>query len=326
MQCDISISWIKQHRRSQELASALHFTPFFIAADSGFLPFRYLKQWKLTRKILKEAGPLRSVMVMQPPPIALFCVAFHTHKAHTKIVGDLHTGAFDDPKWRWSRKIVLRILKRRGMAVVPNEELAERCRASGVQTVVSHGYLDRFESNPHERDSQHGSVEAGVILAPLSYSRDEPINEILQAASENTDLEWHLTGKAPQAWRDIAPKNVIFTGFVSREDYNELRRRAQVVLALTTQESTMQSAGYEALSAATPLITSPTRVLVDYFGEGAIYAAPTAQAISRAIREAVQSSVVWRAKMHEVREAKIASQDSAIREIKESLGTLNLSG
>lgn len=299
----ISVSWVRHHRRSAEIAQGLEFDPYYIRADVRLNILRYMQQWIQTRKILKAAKP-SVVCVMQPPTFALWCVAVSTRSRETAIIGDLHSGVFFDPKWRWGRRSVLWILRRRGCAIVPNAELARMCADAGVPVVVSHGLVEPIERQRFAR----GSTWAKTVLVPLAYARDEPVNEILDAARLCPEVIWQLTGHAPDEIRASAPSNVEFTGFVSREEYLQLRLDADVVVALTTAEGTMQSAGYEALTAGTPLVTSRTRVLVDYFGDCACYTEPDPASISTAVRDVLENYELWRARMLDCRTEKSSSQ------------------
>jgi hypothetical protein len=78
----------------------------------------------------------------------------------------------------------------------------------------------------------------------------------------------------------------------------------------------MQRSGYEALEAATPLVTSPMRVLKDYFRDAAVYAEPTADGILVAVRQALAESESRREKMASLLKEKSAEQDEAMSAIK----------
>jgi glycosyltransferase involved in cell wall biosynthesis len=208
------------------------------------------------------------------------------------------------------------MLRKRGFAVVPNDALAELCRSSSVPAIVSHGYLREF-GGANDNDASK-KVYDGIlfVLVPLAFAYDEPIDEILEAARITPHLTWILTGKAPQSVAASAPKNLILTGFVSKEEYSRLRANASVVLASTTAEDTMQSAGYEALAAGTPLVTTPTRVLKEYFGDAVLYAAPKADSIAEQVSHAFMNRQYFANRMAELRRRRIAEQDEAIAQIK----------
>lgn len=125
----IFVSWIRHHGRSAGLAAALGIDSFYITGGSGPAPLRYLRAWRETARLLRQRKP-QSVVVMQPPIVALLSVAISTPRS-TMIVGDLHTGVFTDPKWKWALRLTMRVLRKRGIAVVTGTELANRTRAYG---------------------------------------------------------------------------------------------------------------------------------------------------------------------------------------------------
>lgn len=320
----ISISWISHHRRSAELGIGLGLEAYFVRGTKNNILLRYLQQWLETRKILTSVNPF-VVLVMQPPPIALLCVALHTNSNRTAIIGDLHTGAFDDPRWRWSTNLVLKILKTRGFAIVPNKELAHRCSDFGLEVHVCHGLIVNLKNGGVEasRETAIQRTARAQVLVPLTYSFDEPVREILDAASDTPEIDWTLTGAAPTDVRLNSPANVRFSGFVSKDEYQTLRQQADVIVALTTLESTMQSAGYEALAAATPLVTSPSRVLREYFEDSAIYASADAHHIAASVREAISNNANWRLLMGIRREQHQATQQDTFAAIRQRIEAIH---
>lgn len=307
----ISINWFKHHRRSEELGRALGAETHFIVSERNPLALRYLDQWCDTRKLLSARKP-RVVQIMQPPAVALACVATSRRLRSSILIGDLHTGVFSDPRWRWASVLVLWTLRRRGFAIVPNEELAEICRQAGVETYVSHGFISATSA----KDEQHPD---GHILVPLAYAFDEPIHAILGAALRLPHRHFVLTGRAPSAIRKSAPGNVTFPGFVSKDEFMRLRVEAGAVLALTDQERTMQSAGYEALADSTPLVTSPRRVLIDFFGDSAVYAESDSESIAEAIETVFAQHDLFSQQMAKRRQQQARDQTAAIEVIQATI-------
>lgn len=287
----ISISWITDHRRSHEIASIVGVKPYFVRSASKFLFFRYLAQHRRTKEILKATSP-SVIVVMQPPPLALLSVIGYAKRNKTILLGDLHSGVFFDRKWSWTSNWVLKVLRRHGAAIVPNSDLASICTAANVQVFVSHGRL----SNP-TRPAETGiseSLPEKFLLVPFTYASDEPVNELFDAASLTPEITWVLTGNAPKRFKDLAPSNIIFTGFVSNDEYLEVRLKASAIFALTKRESTMQSAGYEALASTTPLVTVPTRVLKSYFEEGALYTELEPSELAKAAKQVLSEESTWK--------------------------------
>lgn len=301
------VSWIHHHGRSAALARHLGLIPVWTPgwARERPAPLRYLTAAVRTCvALLPSRGP---VIVMLPPLPALLVVLVARPGRRTRLVADLHGGVF---LGKWSRVLglTLRLLRGRA-AIVTNEAQASTCRQAGVTTFVLDDPLELPET-PAEEDPS-----GEYVLAALSYDPDEPVAEILQAAAASPDTAFVLSGSPPPAVRRSAPGNVVFSGFVSRTRFVELLRGSAVVLALTTEENTMQRAAYEALEHVVPVVTSDTRVLRKYFGDAAVYARPTAGSIGPAVAEALRRRHDLRHRLSDLRERRLLDQGRALEEI-----------
>jgi hypothetical protein len=233
---------------------------------------------------------------MLPPTPALLAVVASTSSSRTRVYGDLHTGTFSDPKWRWALRPTLWLLRRRGAAIVTNRRLGEVCREAKVPTVVANDVVVALRP-PADATARLARLRDDLacerfVLAPVGYGHDEPIAELLDA-SASLPVPVVLTGVPPQAVVDAAPANVRFSGFVERVDLDALLAAAEVVVALTRNERTMQRAGYEGLGFARPLVLSSTLELREFFGDAAIYVEPTTADIARGLNEALADVDGW---------------------------------
>jgi glycosyltransferase involved in cell wall biosynthesis len=302
------------------MAEGLGIEPVYIHGGKGVsLPVRYWRQWRQTGVMLRKKRP-STVLVMQPPFFSLLRAWIYTLTSGAKLAADMHTGAFDDPRWKWATPLILRIARAGDNRVIlTNRPLARRAEAKGATVLVCHGYLRSYTapaSQVFEDQALAKASEGAFVLVPLAWAYDEPVEEILQAARLTPEISWVLTGKAPQSARDSAPANVTFTGFAARPDYELLRARASVVGAITTAEDTMQRSGYEALEVNTPLVTSPMVVLKEYFEDRAVYAEPRAASIAEAMRTALADGDVLRAGMADLLTTKIVEQEAALAAIR----------
>lgn len=315
------VNWIGFHGRSADLAVNLGVREFYTTGGSGNRIIRYVRQWRETVATLKGLRP-STVIVMQPPVMALWAARFGTAR-DTQIVADLHTGVFTDPKWKWAWKGILRSQRQRGGGViVTNESLAERCRSYGVRTFVLDDAVPRRvgKASATPEDGRLARLEPDeYVLVPLAYAADEPLDEILDAARAVPDRTWVFTGRAPDTVRAKAPGNVLFSGFVSKSDYDWLAANAGAILACTTEEDTMQRAGYEAVSWERPLVTTRTRVLTAYFGDAAIFAAPTAGELSSAVSDALGRSPELKAAMANLGVEKRREYEQAVSTVRAHL-------
>lgn len=306
------ITWTTQNGRTADLASELNIDPIYIYPRGNTL-VRYGRSFVETWKIFRELGT-GSAVVMLPPLPLLLCAVLASAVYKTNTTYDLHTGFFYDPKWSWARSFSLAILRRR-TCIVTNENLATVLHRKGISPIVLHDKLTPRAISKVEA----GRVES--VVCPVSYSNDEPISALLGAASRTPHLIWYFTGKAPQKVQETAPANVVFTGFLSEADYDALLSSAGTVMALTTRVDTMQRAGYEALMSGVPLVTSNFAVLKNFFGDGALYADPTASSIAEAATRAIEEGDQLRALGASVLAKQVLEQSKSLSILREVVWT-----
>jgi glycosyltransferase involved in cell wall biosynthesis len=302
------VTWIPFHGRSAALARQLGLTPLWAPRWSRRTPVvvRYAAATARTLRILGRSP--HPVIVTLPPLPALVVVLMSRRRRRAPLLADMHSGAFLDPRWRRFLAPTLYLL-RRDAAIVTNANLATVCRRAGVQTFVLDDPLEPAEAPAGP------ATDDPYVLVVLSYASDEPVPEILEAASRRADRRFVCTGAAPEAIRRSAPRNVSFSGFVPRDAFIRLLRGSRAVVALTTQPDTMQRAAYEALEHGVPVVTSDTQVLRDYFGDAAVYARATATSIDAAIEEALRRNRDLRASLLTLQSRRLSDQQRALREV-----------
>jgi glycosyltransferase involved in cell wall biosynthesis len=302
------ISWVRYHGRSAGIAAALNMPTMFYSERVAALPtpVRYIAEAIRTAKALRVARPA-TVFLMLPPTVALFTVLI-CKPTNTKLIVDLHTGFFSNPRWSWMSSIALRMLSGHS-ALVTNAPLADRCKRAGLKSIILHDPLSdetTFDSSSRER----------YVLFPLNYANDEPIRQILDAAARMSSTQFILTGRAPQSVRAQASANVTFTGFVTNEEYKRLLQGASVVGALTTRDLTMQRAGYEALMHGKPQVTSDFPVLRDFLGGAAEYVDPTdSLAIAAALKKVMSNFDRYRDLSVDILQERMKEQHQSLAEL-----------
>lgn len=311
------ISWIRSHGRSSGLSRALDAEELNIYPESRGTLIRYIKSFFITIKHIRSKKPT-AVIVMQPPAFAALPVFIARFFGPYKILLDLHTGAFDNPKWKWALPILLKLLPKTGRVIVTNKELAAIVRRYNREPIVLHDLIEPAISNltgGFDDSDLDSLIQNRYVLLPVTYAYDEPIDELLEAAQIVSDLTWIFTGRAPSNVVSKAPRNVIFPGFVSNNDYIRLLQNATIVVAPTTAENTMQRAGYEALSYCVPLVTTKTKVLMEYFEDAAVYASISGASFAKSVRKASDRQALMKNKLQELYQTKLASQTTAIQDL-----------
>jgi glycosyltransferase involved in cell wall biosynthesis len=116
-----------------------------------------------------------------------------------------------------------------------------------------------------------------------TWAEDEPYEEAIKAFS-GLDSDWvlYVTGNSKGREKQLSidiPENVVLTGFISNEYFDNLLHACDCVIDLTTREDCLVCGAYEAVSAEKPLILSDTAALRDYFKSSAFYTQNTATSL-----------------------------------------------
>ena len=119
-----------------------------------------------------------------------------------------------------------------------------------------------------------------------SFAYDEPLREVFEAASELPNVYFYITGDKKNADKNLLIKkldNVIMTGFLDYNCYVDLLQKVDVIMDLTTENTSLVAGAYEAATLEKPLITSDWIPLKRYFNKGTIYINNSTEEIKRAI-------------------------------------------
>ncbi len=141
---------------------------------------------------------------------------------------------------------------------------------------------------------------AFMILVISSYSWDEPVGIVFEAARQLPEITFHITGDPRRLDKRSAttkPGNVVLTGFLPRDDYFRELKDANTVMVLTTRDNTMLRGAWEALYAGQPLILSDQHTLRSYLERGVIFVPNTTEGIVDGIRRARDQEINLRQEM-----------------------------
>jgi glycosyltransferase involved in cell wall biosynthesis len=250
-----------------------HQRPIGVAAAVGgsvFVPLRGRETWPVAIRYVLQAFQTvahlvrerpDAVLVTDPPFVSGIVLVPLRRALGFTLWCDAHSGAFNDPRWARFERANAWLMRHCDGVIVTNRRLAERVEAAGARPLL----LNWGVEEPVER-----RPERAFVIAPFTYSFDEPVQELLRAARLVPQAKIVLTGRAPEDVRRAAPPNCIFTGWLSREDYEERLRSARGLIALTTREDTMQLSAQEGLQYGLPMVASGTRVLRDFFSAGGV--------------------------------------------------------
>jgi glycosyltransferase involved in cell wall biosynthesis len=307
-------------RRSIVLAEALGVPEVSFVARRwrrGLLgdPLKYpLQTWR-TLRILVGQRP-RVVLVQSPPTVATWIAAVYAALTGGSFIIDAHSDAFQRP--RWTRPLWLnRLVARRALVtLVTDQHWAQRLDRWGARWMV-------VPDVPTAYPAPVGATEAApnqdgfTVMVVNTWSGDEPIKAVIDAAAQLPELSFKVTGPADARLQRLGslPSNVEFTGFLADADYYALMRRSQTVLCLTTRDHTMQRGACEALSLGRPIVTSDRELLRDYFEAGTVHVGSTAAAIRDGIREMVDNHDRYVAEIGELRARRVQEWESRRQEL-----------
>jgi glycosyltransferase involved in cell wall biosynthesis len=218
-----------------------------------------------------------TVVVSSPPVFAPATVLAAARRRTVNVAIDVHSGALNDPRWRWSFAWMRRLLRRCDLVLVTNREIVRGVDLPAGRVVVVHDPL-AFEAVPVVP-----AEGLPVVVFPASGADDEPIDAVIEAAELlRGSARIVVTGRHR---RPLGAAQAV--GFLPVDDYRGLLAGAAAVLALTTREATMQCAAYEALHLGLPIVCSDTVALRGALGPSAVVVSNTGESIAAGIREAL---------------------------------------
>lgn len=305
------ISWIPYHGRSAGLALALgaraEWMPWARSGGARAATVRgWLRSGLRTLRLVLAVRRGTLVVVMCPPVFALVAAVLAARLSGARIAADLHSGALNDRKWAWSHGVLGACLRHCSHVLVTNRSILDGAATAGRPVLVVH--------DPPVPLAEGGTApplpDGPIVVFPASGADDEPLDQVVAAAGllrgEATIV---ITGRQPEL---RGAPDVVLPGFVDDRAYAALLRRADVVLALTTREATMQRAGYEAVELGRPLVCSDTAVLRETFSGAAVLAGPGAEPLAAAVRTALRDADRLRTAMQQVRATMHAQVDEAV--------------
>jgi glycosyltransferase involved in cell wall biosynthesis len=269
-------------RRAFELSHRLGFDLRWVWPERRLpMPLRLLwSLWHSITLVRKERPPLLVVQV--GPAVAAYVGVVARALWRIPFVLDCHTGVFVDPRERRLHRFTAPAFRRARAVVVHDPSNVPLARRLGVDAAVLPDAVPAF---PDRVPGATREVRHPSVLVPASWRSDEPVDAVLGAARALPEVTWYVSGRAPASL--VPPSNVVLTGRVSSAEYLELLFEVDAVVALTTRESTMLCAAYEALGAAQPLVVSATGALTTAFGSAAWTTTNDADALAEAVRAAV---------------------------------------
>lgn len=270
----IMVAWVKYQRRADCMQEYWGYDLRHIYTSFGSSivskPLDYIVKIVKTFKILFTERP--DQLWIQLPPSLLLHIAFiykFVFKKDCAIIADLHNSMLRD---KWMKFPFARaLLNKMDVVLAHNKAVSEELKALGINENI----VQVLEDYPFQYDldsvSKRDDQDEKYIIFPCSFDIDEPIETVLKAA-KLSDINFYITGNSKKFVNSDnveIPKNVIFTNYLSKPEYDALLLNATMVLGMTTRQNVQLSVANEGLSACKPLILSNTTTLRDLYSDAA---------------------------------------------------------
>ena len=236
------------------------------------------------------------VCVQNPSMVLAFFAAILRPLLRYVLIVDRHSNfeAYD----RSSRSFVHAILrgmsrfsiKRADLTIVTNTEIADAyIRGVGTPFVLPDPYPDTpAASGPAIRPDP----DTLSVMFVSSWQTDEPIAEVMEACRRmGSRVRVSISGRVRPGYEALlrdAPANFVATGFLSDEEYFELMRSVDLVIAVSTRQGTLCCGAYEGVAMGKPVLVNNEQITKEHFSEGALYTDSTVEDFVRLFTIALQ--------------------------------------
>ena len=280
------ITWEMQ-RRNRSLSRAVGAELLELINDRGRL-LRYLVLVIRTIRELQQRRP--RVLFCQSPSIVLaaLCAGLRPWFRYLLVI-DAHNSGVSPLEGRSALLNALAgwSLRRADIVLVSNSGLARRLRSRIAAVLPVPDPLPDLSVAPGSANATSGGVSpASRVLFVCSWHADEPVDEVLEAATllDPNEVRLQITGRSRVDSKAVPPA-VDLLGFLPESSYVQALRGASLVIALTRREDNLNCAAYEAVAAGTPGILTDTAALREHFPGGFLFVRPEPRLIAKSIQD-----------------------------------------
>jgi hypothetical protein len=273
----IFIAWIKFQRRASSMQPFFDFKLKFIPVILERKKLKILDYlFKGTKMLFYLIVKRPKVLWIQLPPTPVLPVAliYKSIFKKTVLVADCHNGLFGN---KWEKYLNrAKSLNKVDLIITHNHVIRDLAIKIGVNSEK----LFVLETKPAYKDLKNvegyiSKYNSPWILMPCGFAEDEPLSVVFEAARQIQHVTFVISGnkKRAEGIHDLtnAPSNVIFTGYLTTEEYEGLFTSSDAVLGLTTEHHVQLSVANEATGFEKPMILSDTELLRELFNKGAEY-------------------------------------------------------
>lgn len=311
--------WITWHLqvRSQNLAKALNLEIYeYFRNDNIFLRHLFSTLWTIKLLYLKKPN----IIFIQYSYLLLIVILFYKKLFNRQaiLVVDCHTKALRRRVEGIFSKIFW-VLKQisfyaANLTIISNEGLIKDIKKLHDKYII---LPDKIPTLIPVKSDISNNRNYCVYIS--SFAVDEPLEVMLKVSKLlNNSLVLYWTGRIPKKFENIISEynNIIFTDYLSLEDYYSLIGNAQCLIALTVEEDCLQSGAYEAISLEVPVVLSDTVSLKSFFGSAAVYTKHEPKLVINAINKAVKSREILQNEMLKLKNIRNIEFEQKIEEIR----------
>jgi glycosyltransferase involved in cell wall biosynthesis len=268
-----AIAWSPSQRHVEDYARRLNASVYYIhyllPQRPLLAPIRYILQCLKTWLVLLRQRP-SAVYVFISPVFAALSVFIYCWFARVPFIMDVGGHAIISRKWEWSMPLLRFLACQARVNIVNLESFKHLFESWGAKTLL----LERPPLGHVDHRSTVVEKERFEITLISSFEYDEPIELVLDAAEQLSEMSFFILGDTRLVKRNLlakAPDNVTFTGYLKGDDYWDQLDSSQAVMVLTTASNSLLSGAVEGMALGKPLVLSNQPTLTTYFVKGAVF-------------------------------------------------------
>lgn len=249
----------------------------------AYAPFKYPLQWLKTWYEMVRVRP-RYIYVTNSPTFAGLSVYTYCLFTHTQYIMDTHTPNLLGPRWKWSAPIQRFLARRARMNIVDQESIAQIFQSWDAPVMVLENPPKDIPKQWLTKVDPDKPIEFTYVG---TFGGDEPIEVVTDAARQLPNIQFYILGdisRANQSLIDNSPENVIFPGFILKEDYWGLLSRSRGIITLTTYPFSLLGSAQDGLHIKKPVILSKQPTLELFFTKGAVFVEHTTNSMVEGIQ------------------------------------------
>lgn len=315
------LAWTRTSGRSKEIAAALGGSAVCVfparLSSRRLFALRYAYSGVVSVTQLIRQRP-RAVIATNPPVFPGLIAYAYSAVAKVPYVLDSHPTSFGAKDHAVSQRLLFihRWLARRASAtMVTTTDWVAIVESWGGKGIVTHEAPPLWSVAPLKGDAN------GVVLFVGVFASDEPVMAVLHAARLRPELQVRVTGDMKRCPPDVlaaAPDNVHFVGYLGPAEYRAAIEQADVVVALTTEPTSIVRAGYEAVYARRPLVISNWAPGIEAFPLAAA-SENDPEALAAAFDEALSAGRRGTKELETAREAQVMRWNSQLLALMDAL-------